>query len=231
LYLVRRMIDAGRQRRVREMIEHHRRGQAPQQRGHLVDHLALHVELHVPAEIGDALRQRLDHLGRDRARARVGEAEADAANAAGMKGLELGVGDRRGDDRDAARARRELRDRVERHPVVGRIVARLHDDDARRPDPLLQQPVFRDGGVGRRRPRVRRHRKAHRVIDVHVAVGGVGRRLELGRLGAGRIRHLLGVASPGVESRGGCRDCRHRGSLDERATCDHFFLPDLSCVE
>src|SRR5262249_50413246 len=33
------------------------------------------------------------------------------------------------------------------------------------------------------------------------------------------------VTLPNVDSRGRCRDCRHRGSLDESATCDHFFLP------
>ena len=58
------MLDAGRQRRVRQVIEHDRRRQAPQDRsaiGH--DLLALHVELHVPAEIGDAFRERLDHVG------------------------------------------------------------------------------------------------------------------------------------------------------------------------
>src|SRR5262249_17398706 len=46
-----------------------------------------------------------------------------------------------------------------------------------------------------------------------------------GRLGADRIRHLLGLTLANVDSRGGCRDRPHRGSLDEGATCDHFFLP------
>src|SRR5262249_49653304 len=122
----------------------------------------------------------------------------------------------------------ELRYRVESHPVVGCIVAWLHNDDARCPDPLLQQPVVLHGGVRRRHPRVRRHREAGRVVGVHMAVGGIGRRLELGRRGADRIRHLLGLTLANVDSRGGCRDRRHRGSLDEGATCDHFFLP--SCL-
>src|SRR5207249_8142987 len=40
-----------------------------------------------------------------------------------MQRLQLGIRNRRRDDGDAARVRAELRDRVERHPVVGGVVA------------------------------------------------------------------------------------------------------------
>src|SRR5207302_4188431 len=61
-----------------------------------------------------------------------------------------------------------------------------------------------------------------RVIGVHVAVGGIGRRLELGRLRADRIRHLLGVALAWAEGAGDGQGC---GSCHECATIDHGILP------
>ena len=106
----------------------------------------------------------------------IAEAEADAANAAVVQPLQFGVGD----SRDAGPRRRahcgaELRDRVERDLVVGGVVARRDDDDARGADALLQQPVVRDRRVRGRDPVARRHRKARGIVDVHVAVGGVRR--------------------------------------------------------
>jgi len=210
---------------MREVIEHHGCGQSPKHRGHLIDHGAVDVELHVPAKFGDAFRERLDHFGRDSARTRVRKAEANATDTASVICLELGIRDRRRDDSNAARVRPELRYRVEGHSVVGGIIAGLHDDNTRRPNPLLQQPVVLHGCVRRCHPRVRWHGKARWVVGVHVAVGGIGWRPELGRFGADRVRHLLGVTLLNVGSRGHCRDCPNRGSLDKRTTCNHFFLP------
>ena len=154
----------------------------------LHDLVAEHVDLHVPAEVVDALRQRLEHV--DRRRAGLHQVEADAAHAEIVQALELGVGHARVDDGDAARRRPDLRDAVERAGIVGAVGRGLHDDVARRADALLQKPIVVDLGVGRLQGRARRDREAA-VVDVHVAVAGVLRRLQLRRLGAGRPRHLV----------------------------------------
>ena len=148
-----RVLDAGRQRRVGQVIEHQLRRQAAQQVGELDDLRALHVELQVPAEIRDAFRERLDHVDLDHRGGRVAQGEADAAHACGMERFQLGIRDRRVENGDASRVRTELRDRIDRHPVVDGVVARLDDDDARRSDALLQQAVMRHGGIGRSDPR------------------------------------------------------------------------------
>src|SRR6266567_7672999 len=82
-----------------EMIEHVRGGHAQQQVLDSRDLLALHVDLDVPAEIVDPLRQRLDHLRRGGAS--LDEIEADAPDAEAIEAFELGVGDRGVDDGDA----------------------------------------------------------------------------------------------------------------------------------
>ena len=59
---VRRMVYARPAAAGVEVVEHHWSGQTPQEVRPFNDLLALDVELHVPAEIRHALRQRLDHL-------------------------------------------------------------------------------------------------------------------------------------------------------------------------
>src|SRR6266700_2735648 len=54
---MRGVLDARGQRRVGEMVEHERRRQTPQDVRKLVNLLTIHVELDVPAEIGDAFRE------------------------------------------------------------------------------------------------------------------------------------------------------------------------------
>jgi hypothetical protein len=163
---------------------------------------ALDVELDVPAQLDHALRERLDHVDLHHRGDGIAEGEADAADAAGVQRFQLGIGDARVQHRHAARIRAELRDRVERHTVVDRVVARLDDDGAGGADALLQLAVMRDRGVRRRHAVARRHRKARRIVDVHVAVAGVGRRLELRRLGTRGVRHRLRAARP--DAGGGC---------------------------
>ena len=108
---MRRMIAEGRviqRRRLRqaaEMIEHDRRRQAFEQRRILDDLVGAHVDLHVPAEISDALGQRLDHVDRDGGGARIEHREADAADAAVGERLQFRIGDGRMHHRDAARVR------------------------------------------------------------------------------------------------------------------------------
>ena len=81
-----------------------------------------------------AISGRLDHRGGG-----VLQAEADAADAGTVERLQLGIGDIGMNDGDAARIRAELGQRVDRHPVVGAVIARRHHDDARRSVALLQQ--------------------------------------------------------------------------------------------
>ena len=113
-------------RQAPEMIEHHLRRQAFEQRGILDDLVGAHVDLDVPAEIGDALGERRDHVDRHRGGARIEHREADAANAARIKRLQLSIGHVRMHHRDAARVRgAKLRDAVERHAIVGHVSGRL----------------------------------------------------------------------------------------------------------
>ena len=188
------MIERRRLRQPPHVIEHDLRRQALQQVGILDDLVAAHVDLHMPAEIGDALGQRLDHVDRHRRARRIEHREADAANARIGHRAKLAVGDGRVHHRDAARVGRpETLDRVGRHAVVGDVGRGRHDHGARRADARLQQLVLIDRSVAlhaRLRPRPRR-RKAVAVIDVHVAVAGVRRRLELGRFAAVRVWHRV----------------------------------------
>ena len=56
------MIDAGRLGNARHMIEHDRRGRPLQKICSLDDLTAQHMDLDMPAEIVDALRQWLEHV-------------------------------------------------------------------------------------------------------------------------------------------------------------------------
>jgi len=160
------------------------------------DLMGLHVDLQMPAEGVHAFRQRLDHVeggGRD-----IGSAErkADAANPAVIEDLQFGLRDGRMDDGDTARIARELGDGIERHVVVGEVGPWLHDDAACGADPLLQQAEFLHARIRDGAARSRGLRKAGDIVDVVVAVAGAGRRLDLRRVGAGGVRHLLGEAFP-----------------------------------
>ena len=202
------------------MVEHHGRRQAFEQRGILDDLVRAHVDLDVPAEIRDALRERRDHVDRDRSRARIEHREADAANAASHHRLQLRVGHGRMHHRNAARpVAPELLNAVERHAIVGHVGGRRHDHGTRGAEALLQQPILRDRGIllhARLRARPR-GREALAVVDVHVAVAGIRRRLELRRLGAGGVWNtVLGEA----------RCCRHRQpSRKKRPAPDAHLSP------
>ena len=113
------MIHAGRLRDARHVVEHDRRRQPLEEVRDLDDLVAQHMDLDVPAEIVDALRQRLEHL--DRRCARLDEVEADSANAEIIEPLELGVGDARIDDRDATCGRAELGHRIEGAGIIGSV--------------------------------------------------------------------------------------------------------------
>ena len=217
-----RIINAGRLPRMGEMIEHHRYRQPHQ---HILDRddlLGGGADLHVPAEIVHAFRQRLQHG--DRGGARRIEHEAHAAHAETGEPLELGIGHAQVDHRDGACRGPERREGVERAAIVGAIGRGRHDHVAGGADPLLEQPIVLRARIDRMRPDTRRRREAA-VVDVHMAIACVRRCLELGRLGAGRIWHRLRAArSKGEAGRGG-RQRGHRGALEQGATCDHVVLP------
>ncbi len=191
------------------VIEHDRRGQAIPQRLGGDDLVAQHVDLHMPAEHRYAPRQGLNHVERGHRRHGIGLGETDAADARVVQGSQLRVRDVGANDRNAARIGPDLRNGIERHPIVGDIGRRRHDDIARGSDAPLQQPVLRDARIGlHARLRIAR-RKTHTVIDVVMAIAGIEGRFETRFFGAGRIRHLrLAI---------GLRDRRGRPCDDEAA--------------
>jgi hypothetical protein len=212
---------------VSHVVEHELRRQAPQQVGAFGDLGAVQVELQMPAEGGDAFRQRLDHVPADDGVGAACQREAYSTYSGRVECFQLRVGDGRMDDRNASAVRSQLRQRVDRHPIIGRIVARGHDDDARRSSALLEEPIVLHRGIVRLGPARAMLRKA-RIVDVHVAVGGIGRGLYLGRLGAGRVRHRrLRTALAGLQ-RAVCGQCRSSGQ--KGPTTDGLLIHGASPV-
>ena len=177
-----------------EMIEHHG---ARKPRQHVLgshDLVRAQMDLHMHPEILRALCQRLDHVQRRCRGPGIELREADAAHLAVCQTLQLRVRDRRDDDRDPAGIA-ELSHRIKRHLVVGGVGRGVDNDRPARADPALEKPVVRHNGV-RLHPCVRPgRRKPRRVVDVHVAVAGAGRRRKLrvrrsGRIGDVRKGHL-----------------------------------------
>src|SRR5438094_7429560 len=83
------MADAVGLRDVREMIEDDLRGHPLEDRHDLHDLGGWRVDLAVPSHVVDALRERLDHLGRRRAR--LGQVEPDPAHPEPCKRLSSSV--------------------------------------------------------------------------------------------------------------------------------------------
>ena len=143
--------------------------------------------------------------------------------------LEFGVGDARIDHRDAAGGRAELGHRVEGAGIVRAVGRRRDHDGARRADPLLQQAIGVDGRIRRPELGVRRDRKPA-VVNVHVAVAGVRRRLQFRRFdarrpGRGLLRLPLGSAEPASRH----DRCSHRSQQDSSGdfVAHARFLPRL----
>ena len=217
------MIGARRLRQTPEMIEHDRRRKpAPEIRG-VGNLVAAHMDLHVPSKRVDPLRERLDHVNGGGGGRRIELGEADAADPALRQRLELGIRDGGMDDGNAARISAELGNSVQGHAVVGDIDRRRHDHDAGGPDPLLQQLIFFDSRVrlqARSRPQ---RRKALGIVDVHVAVAGVCRRLEHGPFAAGGIGDLLRPAFPRTD---GCAQNRQRRAIEHRPPSNRTLMHD-----
>ena len=178
------------------------------------DLIGAHVDLDVPAEVVHAPGERLDHVERRRRRSRIELGEPDAANAAVREGFQLRVRDRGMDHDDAARVA-ELRDGIERDAVVGAVGRGRDHHGSCGPDALLQQPIVRHAGV-RLHPQFRpRRRKALAVVDVHVAVAGIGRRGELRR----RVPDEFGTGS-GTSARLRVSNARlYSASIANRVRC------------
>ena len=204
------MVDAVGLRDVREVIEDDRRGHALEDGHDLHDLGGRRVDLDVPAEIVDALREGLHHLGRRGAGLR--QVEADAADSEVVHALELVGRDLVVDDRDHAGLRAERRQRLEMPAVVRAVGRRLHENVAGRADALLERAIVLDQRVGRPQGGLRIDRELC-VVDVVMAVGGVGGRLQLRRLGAHRPLDRLG----GRRARGNPDKRRRRQALQHFA--------------
>jgi hypothetical protein len=148
--------------------------------------------------------------------AHLDQVEADAADAEIVHALELGVGDAGVDDRDATGSRADLRHGVERDAIVGSVGRGGHDDIARCAGALLQQLVIGNQGIWRLE-RSRRSDRIFGVIDVHVAVTCVSRRLELRSFRPTRIGDLLRTGAPHAEAASSSCHCQHAGSHYEVA--------------
>ncbi len=155
------------------MVKDDRAGQTLKKVRVLDDGVAEDMDLDVPAEIVDALRQGREHV--DRGGAGLDKIEAYAANAEVVQALEFGVGDARIDNRHAARACAELGHRVKRARIIGSVGRGCDDDVARRADPLLKQAIVVDRCVGWTDLGGGSNRKAA-VVNVHVTVARVWRR-------------------------------------------------------
>jgi hypothetical protein len=162
------------------------------------------VDLDVPTEIVDALRQRLEHV--DRGGAGLDEIEAYAANAEVVQPIEFGIGDAGIDHRHAARAWPQLGHRVERAGIIGSVGRGRDHDVAGRAEPLLKPAIVVDGRVAWTQLGVGSNRKAA-VVNMHVAVARVRRRLEFWQFRSRRPGHGLGVSCGCVKS--ACHDRSH----------------------
>src|SRR5947208_584720 len=85
------MFHADVRRKSSEVVEHDRTWQALQHLAHGDDLLAFDVQLHVPAELGYTLRERLDHVDRHHRSRRIADRESQSANAAFVEALQFGI--------------------------------------------------------------------------------------------------------------------------------------------
>jgi hypothetical protein len=125
----------------------------------------------------------------------------------------------------------DLRHGVERDAVVGAVGRGRDDHVAAGADPLLQELVVGDQGVGGFERRIRRDR-IFAVVYVHVTVAGIGRRLELGRFRSRGPRHLLREGRCTAERARSGRQCHHAGGLHQAATVEWAIhgIPPLMLV-
>src|SRR5215468_6576417 len=139
-----RVVRSSRKWRMAQMIEHRLRRQTPQKVRVGDDIVAVDIELHMPAEFVDALRQRLDHVPSDHG-VRTAEGKTDAADAGIVEAFQFRISDGRMHYRHTSRTRAQLLQCIDGDAVVGGIVAWLYNDNTRGAGALLQKPVVRHG--------------------------------------------------------------------------------------
>ncbi|MCY1364941.1 hypothetical protein D9M69_517680 [compost metagenome] len=161
------------------MVEHQGAGQRHQQVAIFDDLRRRHVQLRVPAERIEARRQ--GRQGSDPRDGGLGNGDgvADAADAARMQALELGVGNLGIDNRYPPRmARAQRLDGVQGDAVVIAMRGRRHDDGAAQPHGFAHGAVTPGIAAGQRIVRGRRGDQ-RRIVEMQVRVAGVrGQRQE-----------------------------------------------------
>ena len=168
----------------------------------------------MPAQGVDALRQRFEHF--DRRRAGLHEIEADACDAEAVEPLQLGVADARIDHGDAPGRGAEFRDGVERDGIVRAVGRRRDHHVARQAEPLLQQTIVVDRRIRRPQLRIGRDGKAV-VVDMHVTIASIGRRLHPRRLAPRRPRRRR---LPQGRPRSPRHDGHRSHPLQQSSACD-----------
>ena len=155
------------------------------------------------------------------------EIEAHAAHARGRHRVERGGGERLVDDGDTAGAGAELVHRIDGDGIVDPVDARRHDHDPIEMERALQVAQIVDQGFRGRIEPAGKIRKVHGVEDVHVAIAGAARYIEIDRRLHGRRRGRQAVTR--FE-----RDTRGAGGADVRqhpASGEHGLLPVAPLIE
>ena len=162
------------------VIDDHRAGERCQHGDVRRQFAAVELDLHVPADVGDATRERGDPVpGEDSAAQHVG---ARATHAARVERLQLGHRRVLRDDGDASRARADLQHAVEHAAVVEAVEDRLHGHHALEAEPAHRGAVFVGAAPLRRESRVFARRKRELIaVEMHVAIARAGRRHEVRR--------------------------------------------------
>ena len=175
------------------VVEHDRAGQALEHRQPVGQALALALQLDVPAEVSDQLRDARHVVERQ---SRLQQEEAHAAHAAFVQPSDLIPADvRRGDGDAAGAVHPHVPDGAERHLVPRLVVPRLHD----------HRPLDAEAG---------QHRLVvfeRIVLVLHAGRIGVGvcRAVDMG-VGIHRLRRCLELRPDGADG-GGDRRVDHVG--------------------
>jgi hypothetical protein len=170
------MLDRHRLQELADMVDDQPAGQPLQQCFTFSQQAAVQLQLDAPAEARDAGRDRFQSVPRQRtARQHL---ETRAANAGVGQALQLGIADVGPDDCDTARlVETEGCDRLDGTAVVEAVGRWLHDHRTVQAQGALHgADVGRDVGPGRAGAHRGRGHGLGRIIDVNVAVAGLGRR-------------------------------------------------------
>ncbi len=189
------------------VVDHHRHRRAPERRRQFADPLGCHMDLQMPADIGEP-RAELDHLVDRRAFAEMLHVmEAHAAEALRVAPLELGVGDGDRHQRHAQVSAAFGGERVGGGGKVETVRGAMHDHaalDAEKSVPREQRLLRR---VGRRVAAPKGKARA-RPKHMHMGIAGAGRQLQF---------RLARRRRPGRREGGGVGGVCHERSLTKPA--------------